>query len=212
MNMESQSPFTSDEYLPVILQQATDADNPHLHSKSNDWFRVQNTRSSAEQKDTDGVFFAIDFPFKPATARTAGSFQATDLWSQFGAELIEKEQAARRIQNAYHERIEELRNYGDLDGIAMSKNSEKDFWAFVGMLPSVEGEIVLADNGNLRVVWEGEDGSHLGLEFLGDRLLQYVIFKQRKGSSYVSRVAGRDTFDGIGKQLQAFDIESLLYA
>jgi hypothetical protein len=73
-----------------------------------------------------------------------------------------------------------------------------------------EAEVVLLDNGNLRIIWEDEDGNHFGLQFRGDRMLQYVIFRRRRGSSDISRMAGRDTFDGVKRQVRTFQLETLL--
>ncbi len=109
----------------------------------------------------------------------------------------------------YTDRIEDLRKDGALDGIVLNRDSEKDFQSFVSTSPSVNAEIVLVDNGNLRAVWDGQDGSHLGVQFLGGGLLQYVIFRQRKGGGHVLRAAGRDTFDGLEKQLEAFGLGTL---
>ena len=114
---------------------------------------------------------------------------------------------------AYRSRIEELRRFAALDGFSVSKASEKDFWSFLTSMPFVcKAEMVLLDNGNLRVIWDDEDDNHIGLQFLGNGRLQYVIFRRQKGSSHVSRVAGRDTFDGVRSQVRLFELESLLKA
>ena len=68
------------------------------------------------------------------------------------------------------------------------------------------------ENGNLRAVWKGKNGAHIGLQFLDNGLIQYVIFKQRKRSLPVSRVYGRDTIDGVKRQIDAFDLRSVLYS
>ena len=116
-------------------------------------------------------------------------------------------------EQAYRSRIEALRSDADLDGFAVNEASERDFWSFVRSVPFVrKAEVVLVDNGNLRAVWGGKDGSHLGLQFLGNRLVEYVIFKRRQTTRDVSRVAGRDTLDGIKRQIHAFDLTALLLA
>ena len=115
------------------------------------------------------------------------------------------------VRQTYRSRIAELREYGIEDGVIVNPASEKDFWAFVKSLPATRpGSLVLMDNGNLRAVWKGGRGSHLGLQFLGGRMIQYVIFKQRPGASKVSRVTGADTFDGIKRQIDAFELKSLV--
>ena len=73
------------------------------------------------------------------------------------------------------------------------------------------GNLVLMDNGNLRAVWRDGQGTHLGLQFLGSGMAQYVIFKQRKATGPISRVTGRDTFGGLKRQIDAFELHSLLY-
>ena len=71
---------------------------------------------------------------------------------------------------------------------------------------------MLIDNGNLRAVWKGENGTHIGLQFLGSHAVQYVIFKWRAAAETISRVAGRDSFDGVKRQIKAFDLRSLIFA
>ena len=114
---------------------------------------------------------------------------------------------------AYRDRIEELRRFGELDGFSVNQASEKDFWSFFGSTPFVRtAEMVLLDNGNLRVIWDDEDGNHIGLQFLGSRVLQYVMFRQCKDSTQISRLAGRATFGGVRRQVRTFELESLLQA
>ena len=119
----------------------------------------------------------------------------------------------KKQHQAYRSRIEVLRSDAELDGFAVNEVSERDFWSFVNSVSFVrKAEVVLVDNGNLRAVWGGEGGSHLGLQFLGNRLVEYVIFKRRQTDRDVSRAAGRDTLDGIKKQIHAFDLTLLLLA
>lgn len=114
-------------------------------------------------------------------------------------------------RRAYQSRIAELREYGIEDGVTVNPASERDFWAFVQSLPAARpGSLVLMDNGNLRAVWEGKNESHLALQFLGGRMIQYVIFKRRPRAGKVSRVAGADTFDGIKRQIDAFALQTLV--
>lgn len=134
-----------------------------------------------------------------------------DLFSTLYSDNAEKREHSLEALFDYGQRIEILRDDGDLDGITVNKASVQDFWSFVESVPfASKAEIVLVDNGNLRAVWDGEDGSHLGFQFLGDHMVQYVIFRRRHGSGHVSRVAGRDTLEGVKRQVRNFDLETLL--
>ena len=112
------------------------------------------------------------------------------------------------ITHAYHHRIETLRSDAEIEGLAVNNASEDNFWSFIGSIPSArKAELVLMDNGNFRAVWQDKNGDHLGVQFLGERMAEYVIFKQRQSAGSVSRVAGIDTLEGVITQLQAFDLD-----
>ncbi len=114
---------------------------------------------------------------------------------------------------AYSARISELRHLAADDGYSLSHSSENDFWRFVQFEPQLrEGELILIDNGNLRATWQDDKGTHVGLQFLGDGIVQYVIFKKRDPTKLISRVAGRDTFMGIRLQIETFQLQQLLYS
>ncbi|MXX52726.1 MAG: hypothetical protein F4Z35_01870 [Dehalococcoidia bacterium] len=115
------------------------------------------------------------------------------------------------IWEAYRRRIEDLRDYGEDDGIHVNKDSERDFWSFVHSAPlSEKAALFLMDNGNLRAVWKGGDSSHIGLQFLGCQKAEYVIFKRQKGSEGLSRVAGVDTLIGVRQRIRDFNLTSLV--
>ncbi len=117
----------------------------------------------------------------------------------------------RTPRQAYSARIDILRRYARDDGYDVNSKSEADFWHFLKSVPNCRrGNLVLVDNGNLRAMWRDELGNQLGLQFLGDGMLQYVVFTQRPSAKAVSRVTGRDTFEGIMKQVNAFNLDSLL--
>lgn len=115
-----------------------------------------------------------------------------------------------KIQD-YLERLTKLCNHALEDGYHLNACSQQDFWIFVLTERQFRrGNLVLMDNGNLRIMWKDEQGTQLGLQFLGDRVVQYVVVKQRRATKHVSRVAGRDTFDGLKRQIEAFELRSLL--
>ena len=112
----------------------------------------------------------------------------------------------------YEQRIADLHQLAKFEEIQINQDSELDFWQFVNFDCRMrEGDVLLMDNGNIRLVWNNRQGSHLGLQFLGNQHVQYVIFKQRKLFDTVSRVAGRDTFEGTRKQINTFELDSLIF-
>ncbi|WP_446831004.1 hypothetical protein [Candidatus Foliamicus sp.] len=116
-----------------------------------------------------------------------------------------------RISLAYAARIGALRHAAEQDGYSLNPASENYFWRFVKSKPQFRrGNVVLMDNGNLRVVWKDGQGTHLGLQFLDSEMVQYVIFKRRSREQQISRVAGRDNFEGVRRQIRAFNLDSLL--
>lgn len=117
----------------------------------------------------------------------------------------------RSHRAAWKARIQELRTFAAEDGEPFNTDSERDFWAFVEANPSVrKGGLVLVDGGDLRAVWDGDGDPFIGAEFLGGGMLRHVIFNRRRGAVAVSRVVGRDDFDGFRRQVEAFDLSSLL--
>ena len=114
----------------------------------------------------------------------------------------------------YRDRLAELREDAEDDAIVWNEASAQDFHAFISDHPHWrKAGLELMDNGNLRAVWEwkSDDETHLALQFLGNMMAQYVIFKRRPGAENVSRVAGADTFDGIKRQVAIFELIPLVH-
>ena len=117
----------------------------------------------------------------------------------------------RKIYKDYSRRIEVLCSDAEDDDLVLNEASERDFWHYIRSVPFAQkAGLVLVDNGNLRAVWKGDDESHLGIQFLGNQWVEYVIFKRRPSTIDIARVAGRDTLDGIKRQIDAFDLTSLM--
>lgn len=136
----------------------------------------------------------------------------TGLQVQFMPEATENKRAFQQVLQAYKGRIEYLRSEAELDGTIVNEVSERDFWSFFRSMPFLrKAGVILMDNGNLRAVWRDEHKSRLGLQFLGDQSVEYVIFKRRQGAKDVSRAAGFDTLNGFKKQIHAFDLKTLVY-
>ena len=131
--------------------------------------------------------------------------------SRVVAEKDMKAKAIREIHHSYLSRIEFLREEAVAEGIIFNKDSERDFWMFIELVPFVRrGSLFLMDNGDLRVVWDDDKDNLLGLQFLGNFLARYVVFKHRAEDGPVSRVAGTDTLKGVNAQIEAFQLGTLL--
>ena len=112
----------------------------------------------------------------------------------------------------YESRIKFLQDEATHDGYALNYASKYDFERFIEAAPDIRrGDLVLMDNGNMRAIWKDEQGTRLGLQFLGGGMVQYVIFKQRRSEQPISRIAGRDSMDGLARQIDAFELRSLLF-
>ena len=66
------------------------------------------------------------------------------------------------------------------------------------------------ENGNRRAIWKDGGGNRLALQFLGEGMVQCVLFKQRGWKLEISRVTGRDTLGGLKSQIDAFDLRPIL--
>ena len=74
------------------------------------------------------------------------------------------------VLEAYGERVAELREYGEADGITLRAESEAAFSSFIkSNTYARRASLVLLDNGNLRAVWKTTKAVKLESSFTGDR-------------------------------------------
>ena len=125
----------------------------------------------------------------------------------------EKVKRAEEIRQGYRLRIDQLRAYAVDDGRDLDPSSERDFWHFLRGKPCIKrGNLALLDNGCLRAVWKSEDGTHVGLQFLGNRIVQYVIFRRTSADGSIVRSAGRDSIDDVLRRIESRDLQPLFHA
>ena len=121
-------------------------------------------------------------------------------------------QQNRTPLDSYESRLLSLQYDAAQDGYELSVESESDFKDFILSTAELQqGDLVLMENGNLRLVWEDDEDTQLGLQFLGSNRIQFVIFKRRSGEEHITQVAGRDSLTGLNKLIDAFDLQTLLY-
>ena len=156
--------------------------------------------------------FPVDQKVESPSETEIGSIRPLDPVEAYDREIKSKAQHIRDTDSAYASRIEVLKEQAALDGYSLNLASEEAFYDFLQKNPLIRrGRLVLMENGNLRAVWKGENETHIGLQFINNLSVQYVIFTRRAPQSPVSRVSGRDTMDGIKRQIEAFDLNSALY-
>ncbi len=98
---------------------------------------------------------------------------------------------------SYEKRIDTLLGYASEEGISARDESKKDFDLFVDTtIPTDKAMLIIMDNGNLRATWR-EDRSRLSLEFIGDRLVDYVVFIPEGPSGQQFERSGECSFDEI---------------
>lgn len=109
-------------------------------------------------------------------------------------------------------RVQFLKVEAEIDRVPFSDASLADFQAFMREIgPRVRPSLFLSDNGNLRALWKNGQREQVGLQFLGEGNIQFVIFKQRKGTLKMARVAGIDAKDKILGHIKASGAEGLLF-
>jgi hypothetical protein len=115
--------------------------------------------------------------------------------------------------DVYDKRIETLRGFAADEEITVNETSVRDFRYFVdSVVPTQNAQLVVMDNGNLRAVWKNDDGSHLGLQFLGGQVVQYVVFRRGGLEGEVYRLAGENSFDEMRKSIEVWGLSSLMSA
>jgi len=141
------------------------------------------------------------------------SIRLLDPIDAFDRKVAPKVRQMPQTVSSYDARINFLREQAASDGSFINHESEAGFLEYFRSNPLLRrGRLVLLENGNLRAVWKGDDEAHVGLQFLGEQMIQYVIFKRRRTHLPVSRATGIDNISGVRKQIRAFDLEDLVYA
>ena len=138
----------------------------------------------------------------PSRSRSRGPGNA---FEKHLAELHSSEQLALE---GYASRIDHLRLIVEEEGAKINSDSERDFWDFVHRHPlAAPGQLVVTNEGHLRLVWKGGHDTHIGMRFLGKRRVRYVIFNRRAGERDLLETSGEDTFAGVVRNAHACDLK-----
>lgn len=110
-------------------------------------------------------------------------------------------------------RLAELRTAAAEDALPWSDASESALRRFLNAYRQpARPMIVLLDNGNLRAIWKDVRERHVGLQFLDNDIIQYVVIARRSGANFASLAAGRDGIDGVVAQIGAMGLLDLIAA
>lgn len=128
-------------------------------------------------------------------------------------DTLERINRSLRTRANFERRLQVLVDEAEAEGYAFNPDSEAAYRWFLNEHPFLKaGRLFLMDRGNLRATWEDERETHVGLQFLPNGEVQYVIFTRRPSSRTISRVHGYDTLDGVPRLLAAYDLSHILAA
>ena len=117
-----------------------------------------------------------------------------------------------RVAQIYVERIETLKELAREDGYTLDESSYNNFQEFLEKYPRlVRADLVLLDNGNLRAIWKGKNSAEIGLQFLKDSRVQYVLFNESGPNCAESRPYGRGGFEETMKKIKEFDLDKIMF-
>ncbi len=109
------------------------------------------------------------------------------------------------------QRIRELDDFARGEGSRVNPASEDTFWHFLLRNPfGAEPGLVLLNSGNLRAIWGDMRPTHVGLQFLPDNQIQYVVFARSPSSPRVMRGRGRAEIANIPKLLDSYGVADVL--
>ena len=124
-------------------------------------------------------------------------------------ELWKKE---RETRSQIEDRLRELHVDALRNAEPVSDSSLADLRAFLNSLPLIERPaIFLLDDGNLRAVWRNAAKEQVGLQFLGQGVVQFVMFVSRQRPPIMSRDAGIDALANIRARIEGNDCARLLF-
>jgi hypothetical protein len=127
------------------------------------------------------------------------------------AEAAAKHELQYKIERQIEDRLRELRVEAQIDGESVSEKSVSDLRQFAQSVGATKRpSIFLLDTGNIRALWRGSDGQQVGLQFLGDGRVQFVIFSWRTRPRMMMRVAGIDSLIETRARITRDHVEHLL--
>jgi hypothetical protein len=150
---------------------------------------------------------AVEVYFRPLFAVPAQFYRI------FTAEIKARKNAEdmREVAIGTDRRFAELKDLAVSEQIFISPQSESDFRSFLKIASATQlPALFLLENGNVRAVWKGAKDEQIGLQFLGGRQVQFVLFSRRYDPEMAVRSCGRDTINGMLDQIGALRLRKLI--
>jgi hypothetical protein len=127
----------------------------------------------------------------------------------FRAKARERQNVSQRVRNAISERLTEVGCDAEASGAPVSLSSIRDFVAFIGRAqPARRPSVFLLENGNVRALWLNDKKEQVGLQFLGEEEVQFVIFALRP--SLMARERGIESLAAMLSRVRSSGVAHLL--
>ena len=118
----------------------------------------------------------------------------------------------RSKREGYEARVAFLQQEARSEGFDLSAASRRDFESVaLGAREVRRAELVLLPSGNLRAFWEDKKGTQLGLQFMGEDVVQYVLLRRGEGAKSPRHAVGRVSLERLEQRLTELGLRSLLY-
>lgn len=102
---------------------------------------------------------------------------------------------SEKNSRGYEPRVSTLLGHASEENIAVSDMSIKDFNFFVDAIaPSDKAMLAITDDGHIRGTWR-EQRNRLSLEFMGNRVVHYVVFIQGNSDKVICEDSGTCSLD-----------------
>lgn len=103
-----------------------------------------------------------------------------------------------KVMQEIDQRLKDLEALCEEENQQISKESRSDFLNFMHLLnPLLRPFIFVYENNNLRAEWTHDDGRQIGLQFLGEERVQFVVFYKEQSDGIQNSACGRAGFDEI---------------
>ena len=129
----------------------------------------------------------------------------------YRAELIEHYKLEMHVRIALRNRLQQIKEDAATEHEPVSDSSLNDFATFISLtLPTRRPSLFLLEKGNIRALWLNDKKEQVGLQFMGDGEVQFVMFVQRR--RLVARDHGSEALDSMLGKIRSNRSEHLLYA